>query len=99
RGEETHQLVGQQDVDVGAEDELAPGPADADVLGDHLEQRQGLAVLEAAVQLRRHLDDADLTGARLGRPAQRLCQPRAVGGRVPRRVDFATARPYKLALL
>ena len=74
RGEEGGQFVGEQNVDVGGQHELAARPPDAHVLGDHLVERQRFGVGVAAVQFRGHLDDAHLAGAEIVRPLERLAQ-------------------------
>jgi hypothetical protein len=46
---DAHGLVGEKDVYVGCEHELSTRAPDADVFGDHLEQRQLVAVWKACM--------------------------------------------------
>ena len=80
--EEGEQLVAEQDVDVGREDERRARTPDAHVLADHLEKRQPVGVREGPMHVRRNCDD---TGQEVlvGSPAQRLGQGPSVRGRIP----------------
>ena len=73
-GEVGAQLGGEQNVDIGGQNELATGAADADILANHLIQGQRGAVWIAGVQLRGYFDDANRARTRLraatGAPGQ-----------------------------
>ena len=81
--EKSSQLARKQDVDIGGQHESAASPADTNILGDHLVERQGFGMSEAAVQLLRHFNETNLARAHLLRPAQHFGQARPVGRRVP----------------
>src|ERR1039458_9155972 len=68
-GQEHHQLVGEYDIDVRREDELAPRAPDADVFRDHLVERQGGGMIIPGVYLRRHFNNTHLTWPGVGGPA------------------------------
>src|SRR5260370_25348219 len=48
--QKAHQFIGKHHVDIGGENELATGPANANILSDHLVQRQRRGVPVTAVQ-------------------------------------------------
>ena len=55
--DELNELVREDDVDVGGQDERTTRAADADVLGDHLKERQRFGMRQARVNFRRYLDE------------------------------------------
>ena len=88
------QLVGEDDVDVGGQDEPSARASNADVLRNHLKQRQDIGVLQRAVELRRHFNKP--VGADAGsRPSHQALQPRLVRRRVPFDDDDPAFRPVR----
>ena len=83
RGQEPHELVGKQNIDVGGEDEFAFRPPDAGIFRDHLVERLGVPVKIAAVYIGWDGDDPDGAKAGIGGPAERLYQRRLLSGRIP----------------
>ena len=61
--DESSQLAGEQNIDVGGQHEAAASPANAGILGDHLVQRQRFGVRIPAVQLGRNFDESDFARA------------------------------------
>src|SRR5436305_14399167 len=62
-----HDLIREKDVDVRCQHERRTSPANADVFGNHLKQRQLIAVLKPTVNLRRDFNDAHIATSVLHR--------------------------------
>src|SRR5438552_3499117 len=80
--QEGEELVRQQDVDVRRQHVSRAGPADADVFGDHLVDRQPVRVGHCCVQVVRNRDHCGMKVLRLV-PSQRIPQRRPAGRRIP----------------
>ena len=77
------QFVGKENVDVGGQNELPAGPANADILPDHLVQRERLGMGESGVQFGGNFNESHLAEASVRGPAQNLVQPRPAFRRIP----------------
>ena len=58
--EESSQLAGEQDIDVGGQNKTAARPANADIFADHLVEGKRYGVLVAAVQFQIREAEAEL---------------------------------------
>ena len=78
-GEEASQLARKQDIDVGSQYVFAAGAPNADVLSDHLVQRQGVSVRKAARAVRAVLRSAGFRKvpdrSAIGAPQQGAADP------------------------
>ena len=87
----------EDDVDIRRQHEPASGAADANALGDHLEQRQHRAETQALVELGRHLDEAHRKW-RVRRNAAQFGHPRLVRWWIPFHHDHLGIEPAAPAL-
>ena len=80
---EKNGFVRKKNIDVRRKHEPSTRAPDAHVLGDHLEQRQLVAVGKACMELARHGDNAYLARPGIRRPFQLFDQRPSVSRRVP----------------
>lgn len=91
------EFIRKQNIDVRCQDKLATCSPDADVFGDHLEQRETLRVLEAIVNLCRHSNNTNTAWAEIRRPKKCFSQPRSIDRRIPLYQDKFGPKAMSLA--
>ena len=96
--DETNELVGKDEVDVGGQDEFSAGAPDARILRDHLKKRQAVGVFEAVMQHGGHHDDPGLTVGGFRRQLEHARQAGTAGDRVPVHQDQFGRQPVFFAL-
>src|SRR4051794_19393508 len=94
-----HERVVEDDVDVGRQDEPSARSPNADVLGDHLEERERIRMLESRVQLVGDFDDSDVAPTAALRPREDVAKERSAEGWVPLHDDQLTAKLVTQTLL
>ena len=78
-----HQFIGEEDIDVGREDELPARAPNPDVLGDHLEERQHTTKADENMPFVWYRDHPAVHPGILMVPANNLGERSAVPGRIP----------------
>jgi hypothetical protein len=89
RRQECDQCVGEEQIRIRRDNELAASSTDADVFGDVLEERDYIGVAEPLMRLGRNADEADREGLGLCSNLEYLMKPRT-WGRIPLHNDQFT---------
>jgi hypothetical protein len=81
-GQVVHERIRENNIDVGSQNEAPTRAADTDILGDHLEKRQHLGVLQRLMHLWGHFDKSNVAETGFG-PSKLILEARPVCRWVP----------------